>query len=102
MEQQSKGFRTIFVNVGFPTSNIPTSTKTMLNVNLDEQTEIQAAKLLRKDISEHPWDWGWNKATRFTPSQLYYEIYDKNDSEIPFAMSFNAPYRRDHVNGIIL
>lgn len=99
---KSKGFTTIYVNVGWPTSDIPTLNKVLISVNLDEQTEIQAAKLVRKAVADSPADYGWSKGTDFKPSQLYYEVYRDMESNIPTAMSFNAPYRRNHVNSIIL
>lgn len=98
---KSKGFSTVYVDVGHPSSDIPTVKKALLQVNLDEQTEVQAAKLLRKHIADHICHYGWNEGTKLTPAQLYYEIYDHLDAIVPKAMSFNSPYRAKNVRGIL-
>jgi hypothetical protein len=89
----------IFVTIGVPFSNIPIMQKVMIYVEPTVDTPVTAAKKLRKQIADNIESYGWVKGTNFTPAELYYEIYARVDNNVPFAMSFNSRYRKEHIDG---
>ena len=89
----------VYVTIGVPFSNIPIMQKVMVYVEPTIDTPVTAAKKLRKMVADNIENHGWVKGTKFTPSDLYYEIYGSVENEIPFAMSFNSRYRKEHING---
>lgn len=83
----------IYVTIGLPGSNIPIVEKAGIYVDhAGGETPVQAAKLLRKRISDSPFDYGFTRDTKFKPSQLYYEVYITVYNEAPYACSLNAKY----------
>ncbi len=89
----------IYVTIGVPFSNIPIMQKVSVFVDRDTDTSITAAKKLRRMVSDNIENYGWVRGTNFTPAELYYEIYGSPTNEVPFAMSFNSPYRKAHADG---
>jgi hypothetical protein len=89
----------IFVTIGLPFSRIPIMQKVMLFVSKEIGNPIEVAKMLREEISHRLPEHGYTPGPNFRPSELYYEIYGEVDNTVPFAMSFNSPYRRTHVRG---
>lgn len=89
----------VYITIGVPFSNIPIMQKVMVYVDPTIDTPVTAAKKLRKMVADNIEIHGWVKGTNFTPSELYYEIYGSERNEVPFAMSFNSRFRKEHVDG---
>lgn len=81
----------IFVTIGVPFSNVPIMQKVMLWVNTEKETEVQVAKNFRKQVADNIENHGWVKGTKFTPAELYYEIYRQANDEQPYSLSPNSP-----------
>jgi len=88
----------IFVTIGVPFSNVPIMQKVMLVVK-EDSNRLKTAKALRKWVADNIEDHGWIPGTKFKPSELYFEIFRDADDDIPFSMSFNSRFRREHING---
>ena len=74
----------VFVTVGSPLRVKPIEEKKEVEVNdAIGETPLDAAKRLRKEEAEK---------IGLRPEQLYYEIYMKEESAIPFAASINSPF----------
>lgn len=73
----------------------------MTYVEPTTDTPITSAKKLRKQVADNIENHGWIKGTEFTPAELYYEVYASSDNTVPFAMSFNSRYRKEHIDGCI-
>lgn len=89
----------VYVTIGVPFSTIPIMQKVSIFVDREIDTPITAAKKFRKRVADNIENYGWVKGTNFTPEELYYEIYGSIKNEVPFAMSFNSPYRKAHADG---
>lgn len=89
----------VYVTIGVPFSNIPIMQKVMVYVEPTTDTPVTAAKKLRNMVADNIESHGWVKGTEFKPSELYYEIYGSVSNEVPFAMSFNSRYRKEHIDG---
>lgn len=89
----------VFVTIGVPFSSIPIMQKVMIYVNTALDTPVTAAKKLRKMVADNIENHGFVRGTKFTPAALYYEIYGRVDNNVPFAMSFNSRYRKEHIDG---
>ena len=82
----------IFVTIGVPFNRIPIMQKVMIYVDIESgETQVQAAKKLRKQVADNIENHGFVVGTNFTPSELYYEGYAKVENNIPFIMSSNSP-----------
>ncbi len=88
----------VFVNIGVPFSNIPIMQKVMIYQKAF-LTPILAAKWLRSQVAKNLDVYGWHCEINFKEEELYYEIYGSPENTVPFAMSFNSPYRKVHVDG---
>lgn len=89
----------VYVTIGVPFSNIPIMQKVMVYVEPTIDTPVTAAKRLRKMVADNMLNHGWTVGINFKPEDLYYEIYGSPTNEIPFAMSFNSRYRKEHIDG---
>lgn len=89
----------IYVTIGLPFSSIPIMQKVMIFVDPSTDTPVTAAKKLRKMVADNIENHGFVRGTKFTPAALYYEIYGQVDNNVPFAMSFNSRYRKEHIDG---
>jgi hypothetical protein len=87
----------VFVTIGVPCSNIPIMQKVRLYVEPTTDTPVTAAKKLRKMVADNIENHGWVVGTKFTPAELYYEIYYAVDSTVPNFCSDNARYLRRKV-----
>lgn len=82
----------IFVTIGVPFSSIPIMTKVMVFVDAPAETDIQAAKKLRKLVADNIENHGFVRGTEFNPSDLYYEIYLNHDHREPQKASMNSRF----------
>ena len=89
--EEGKGMM-VFVTIGVPFSRIPIMQKVAIFVDMEKETPIQVAKMLRKQVADNIEMHGWVKGINFTPAELYYEIYGSVNNHIPFAMSVNSPF----------
>lgn len=89
----------IYVTIGVPFSAIPIMQKVRIYVEPTTDTPVTAAKKLRKMVADNIENHGWVIGTNFKPSELYYEVYSTPEHTVPFAMSFNSRYRKEHVDG---
>jgi hypothetical protein len=89
----------VYITIGVPFSNIPIMQKVMTYVEPTCDTPVTAAKKLRKMVADNIENYGWTAGTKFTPAELYYEIYTRIKDDIPFAMSFNSRYRKENIDG---
>lgn len=99
LQGQKKKEDDVYITIGVPFSNIPIMQKVHTYVDLTVKSYVQAAKELRKQVADDIEKYGWIKGPNFTPAELYFEIYPGVDSAVPFAMSFNSPYRKAHIHG---
>jgi len=90
MDKEIEGYL-VFVTIGVPFSRIPIMAKVMTYVEPTTDTPVTAAKKLRKLVADNIENHGWVRGTRFTPAELYFEVYRAADNELPFAFSTNAP-----------
>lgn len=94
MDTTQKEGTIIFVTIGLPFSNIPIMQKVMIYVELDGSKDlhshVDAAKVLRNIVAENLEMHGFQKREKFTPEELYYEIYGSVENQIPFACSANS------------
>lgn len=83
----------IFVTIGVPFSKIPIMQKVAIFVDFQGgETIWSAAKKLRKMVADNIEMHGWEKGTKFTPADLYYEIYPGVDYTVPISGSANCPH----------
>lgn len=80
----------VYVTIGVPFSSIPIMQKVSIYVEPTTDTPVTAAKKLRKQVADNIEEYGWVAGTRFTPAELYYEVYGSVDNNIPFACSANS------------
>ena len=78
----------IYVTVGNPCGEIPIMPFVAMDV--EEPHVVKAAKNFRKQVADNPEGYGYVKGTKFSPSQLYWAIYDHvSEDAKPFAASDN-------------
>lgn len=83
LKNKNDPFVKIFVTIGFDSTNgIPIIPDMLVVYNSKETTAIQMAKRVRKEVADHPEDYGWAPGTKFKPSDLYWTIRDERDSKI--------------------
>jgi hypothetical protein len=81
----------IFVTIGVPFSSIPIMEKVYCFVDREENnTPIKVAKVLRKQVADNIENHGWVKGTKFTPAELYFEIYVSKEANQPVIASSNS------------
>lgn len=89
----------VYVNIGVTFSAIPIMQKVRVYVEPTTDTPVTAAKELRGWVGTNLDKFGYIPGKNFNPEHLYYEVYATPENTVPFAMSFNARYRREHVDG---
>jgi hypothetical protein len=73
--------------------------KVMVAFDPDLATAIDAANNLRRLVASNIEQHGFDRKENFDHTALYYEIYGSVDNTVPFAMSYNSRWRKEHVNG---
>jgi hypothetical protein len=91
----------VYVNIGVSFSSIPIMQKVMVSFDPNMWNAVEAANNLRRMVAQNIEQFGYDRGENFDHTALYYEIYGDVNNTVPFAMSFNSRYRKEHADGRI-